>query len=220
MALLLPLALCFSDILIIILIAGLTNEQLIGTYGEYAIEKSDIDFNSPEQASSYTGDPEPEDLARLQTVTNLSPACAEKPGFCTDFNLTRLLELDPDFLIVHGYGESPWGFRNFAEVTDSFPKERIIFNDISLEGEGCSNHTKCFGKSMIDIIEQYRELSKFLGFDEPATFEEDLKDLCTAADAFTSQMEVAQNNGVRAMAANLARSTGYFASPNSDVSVS
>ena len=72
---------------------------------------------------------------------------------------------------------------------------------------------------MIDIIEQYRELSVFLGFGEPARFEEDLKDLCTAAKDFANQMEVAHRNGVRAMAANLARSTVYLASPNSDVSM-
>lgn len=116
-------------------------------------------------------------------------------------------------------GEQPWGFRNFAEVTSQFPKDKIIFNDISLEGDVCSNHTNCFGKSMIDIIEQYRELSSFLGFDEPASFEEDLKDLCAAAETFANQMEVAHANGIRAMAANLGRSTVYFASPNSDVSI-
>ncbi|CAJ1945055.1 unnamed protein product [Cylindrotheca closterium] len=31
---------------------GLTTDQLIGTYGEYVIEKSDTDFNSPEQTYS------------------------------------------------------------------------------------------------------------------------------------------------------------------------
>lgn len=72
---------------------------------------------------------------------------------------------------------------------------------------------------MINVIDQYFELSVFLGFYEPASFEEDLRDLCAAAEVFAHQMEVAHSNGIRAMAANLARSTAYFASPNSDVSI-
>lgn len=86
---------------------------------------SDVDFDTPEQ-SSYTADPEPGDLAKPQAVTNLSPGCARKAGFCSEFDLTTLLELDPDFFVVQGYAENGDSdpFPNFAEVELIFGKER------------------------------------------------------------------------------------------------
>jgi len=119
---------------------GFDVSQLIG-YGEYVVTGSDYDFNNPEQTSSYNADPEPADLAKLQTVTNLSPGCAQKPGYCTEFNSTTLVDLDPDFLIVHGYAHNPWGFANFTQqVLSVFPQNKIIYNDISLEGSECDDH--------------------------------------------------------------------------------
>ncbi|EJK50526.1 hypothetical protein THAOC_30470 [Thalassiosira oceanica] len=81
---------------------GLGTDQLIGTYGEYLVEGSTFDFDMPEQASAYSADPEPDDIARLLETTNLSPDCERTPGYCTSFDVAGLVELDPDFLVVHG----------------------------------------------------------------------------------------------------------------------
>ena len=180
---------------------------------------SDFDFEKPEQASSYNADPEPEDILKLQETVNVSPECERVPGFCTKFESDILVELDPDFLIIHGYGDNPWGFSNFTEQVEMvFPKSKIIFNDISLSGDNCQDHANCYGKSMIDLIEQYREMAKFLNFEEPADLEQDFSDLCEAATEFTENMKTAHDKGIRTMAAYVDPSTAFYASPVDDVS--
>jgi hypothetical protein len=182
------------------------------------VSGSDFDFDQPEQSSSYSADPEPSDIAKLLQTVNLSPDCERTPGYCTAFNITTLVELDPDYLIVHGYADSPWGFANFTEVKEAFPETKIIYNDISLKGDDCTVHENCYGKSMIDVIEQYRELAVFLNLEEPAALEEDFATLCAAATAFAGNMQLAHEKGIRTMAAYVDPSSAFYASPVNDVS--
>ena len=192
----------------------------MGTYGEYVVSGSDYDFDEPEQASTYNADPEPEDIVKLQSVTNLSPDCERIPGYCTLFDSDLLLELNPDYLIVHGYAENPWGFSNFTEQIESiFPTTQIIYNDVSLKGDDCFEHENCYGLSMIDMIEQYKKLALFLNVEEPTQLQQDYVDLCTAATQFTEHMKTAHDKGIRTMASYVDPSTAFYASPVDDVSV-
>mmetsp|Transcript_21443 Transcript_21443/g.47652 ORF Transcript_21443/g.47652 Transcript_21443/m.47652 type:complete len:493 (+) Transcript_21443:305-1783(+) len=196
---------------------GLGTDQLIGTYGEYLVEGSTFDFDMPEQASAYSADPEPEDIARLLETTNLSPDCERTPGYCTSFDVAGLVELDPDFLVVHGYAGRPWGFSNFTEIQLNFPEERIIFNDVSLEGDNCTATENCYGKSMIGMVEQYRELGAFLGVEEGPELQADFADLCEAAKEFSAHMETAHEKGIRTMASYVDPTSGFYASPVNDM---
>jgi hypothetical protein len=179
---------------------------------------SDFDFEQPEQASSFSADPEPADIAKLLETVNLSPECERKPGYCTSFNIDTLVELNPDYLVVHGYADNPWGFSNFTEVKMAFPETKIIYNDISVKGDDCTNTENCYGKSMIDIVEQYRELVAFLNVEEPAKLEEDFATLCAAATEFAVNMQLAHEKGIRTMAAYVDSSSAFYASPVNDVS--
>ena len=199
------------------LCSGLGTDQLIGTYGEYVVSGSDFDFDQPEQTSSYSADPEPEDIAKLLVTTNLSPGCERVGGYCTEFNLDGLVELDPDYFIVQGYAHSPWAFSNFTEVELAFPKTKIIYNDVSLEGEDCGTYENCYGKSMIDLVEQYQELALFLNLEEPAQLQQDFADLCAAAGLFQEHMKTAHEKGIRTMAAYVDPSSAFYASPVNDV---
>lgn len=197
---------------------GLTTNQLIGTYGEYVVTGSDFDFDEPEQTSSFNADPEPEDIKMLQQVSNLSPTCERTPGYCTAFDTDMLVDLDPDFLIVHGYADSPWAFSNFTEqVLGDFPETKIIYNDVSLKGDDCQTHENCYGISMIDLIDHYRKLATFLNLEEPAGLEEDYSELCAAANEFSGNMKTAHEKGIRTMAAYVDPSTAFYASPVDDM---
>lgn len=181
---------------------------------------STFDFEKPELTSSYTADPEPEDIAKLLTTANLSPECERTPGYCVAFDIEMLIDLNPDYLIVHGYAGSPWAFANFTEVTLAFPQSKIIFNDVSLMGDDCQTTENCYGKSMIDLIEQYKKLADFLNLDEPEGLAEDMATLCAAATEFSSHMATAHEKGIRTMAAYVDPSSAFYASPINDVSVS
>lgn len=200
--------------------SGLGTDQLLGTYGQYFITGSDFDFSQPSQASSFSADPEPEDLVKLQSVSNLSPDCVEDYNYCLQFNISMLVDLNPDYLVVHGFAENPWSFSNFSEVLAAWPKEKIIYNDVSLEGEDCFETEACYGKSMIDVIEQYIELSEFLNYELPSEFEQDLKDLCGAAQTFQANMQIAHSNGIRTLAGALDPTNSFFANPIDDVGIS
>jgi len=195
---------------------GLGTDQLIGTYGEYTVSGSDFDFEQPEQASSYTADPEPADIAKLLETVNLSPDCERKGGYCTSFNVDTLVELNPDYFVVHGYAESPWGI-NITAVKEVFPESKIIYNDVALKGDGCAETENCYGKSMIDVVEQYRELVAFLGVEEPAKLQEDFAALCAAATDFSVNMQLAHEKGIRTMAAYVDPSSAFYASPVNDM---
>lgn len=196
---------------------GLGTDQLLGTYGEYVVTGSDFDFEQPEQTSSYNADPEPEDIKKLLSTTNLSPGCERVPGYCTEFDIEGLVQLDPDYLIVQGYAHSPWAIANFTEVELAFPKTKIIYNDVSLAGENCTVHENCVGKSMIDLVEQYQELAAFLNLEEQAQLQQDMAELCAAAGEFQTHMKTAHDKGIRTMAAYVDPSSAFYASPINDM---
>jgi len=185
------------------------------------VSNSDYDFDSPEQSSSYTADPEPSDIKKLQDVANLSPECERTPGYCTSIDIDKLVELNPDYFFVHGYAGSPWAMDNatFFAIQEVFPLSRIIFSDVSLEGDDCTVTENCYGKSMIDIIEEHMELATFLNLEEPAALQENIKELCNAATEFSAHMQTAHEKGIRTMASYVDPSSAYYASPVNDVSV-
>ena len=99
-----------------------------------------------------------------------------------------------------------------------FPKDRIIFNDISLKGDDCTATENCYGKSMIDVVEQYRELGAFLGVEEGPELQAQFADLCEASNEFSAHMKTAHEKGVRTMASYVDPTSGFYASPVNDVS--
>jgi len=206
---------------------GLDTEQLLGTYGEWANAGSDFDFNNPEAGSSFPADPNTEELELLKSVVNLSPSCGAE--YCVDFDFETFKLVRPDFFIIHGYRHSPWAINSsnqpeLLEKITEFMGRPPIYTDVSLEGEGetCSlgNEDNCYGKSMIDVIEQNFDVATFLNLDVPDSLNEERQRLCESALTFQSYMKIAQDNGVRAMAAYLVPSpvgTSYLATPVDDM---
>jgi hypothetical protein len=60
-----------------------------------------------------------------------------------------------------------------ANITKTYPEDRIIFMELSLHDDGndCTDdmHVNCHGKSMIEVVENYLELAsfRFLGIPLP-----------------------------------------------------
>jgi len=196
---------------------GLTDEQLLGTYGEHANSGSDLDFEKPELGSSFPADPTAEEIRFLQSVVNLSPGCGAE--YCTEFNQEYLENVKPDLFILHGYRQSPWAIASHVQNITDFMGRPPIYIELSAHGEDCKNEnvTSCYGKSMIEIIERYNELAEFLDFDTPSKLDEDYARLCASAETFTKQMKGAQEKGIRTMAAYLTTGTSYFATPVDDM---
>jgi len=204
---------------------GLTDEQLVGTYGEYYNSGSDVDVANPSIGSSLPADPEYDEIQFLEKVVDLSPSC--HIGYCTEFDLNTFLTLDVDEVIYQGYRGAWWGLNEtytatvIEKVTEKTGKPPI-FIEVSKEGaEDCpgdprSDESVCPGRSMIDIIETNFELATYLNLDIPESVNEDRKALCSAAMEFQQNMQIAHDNGVRVMAAYLGTGTSYFADPTSD----
>ena len=198
----------------------------MGTYGEYVTSGSDYDFEEPfDVSSTYTADPEPEEMALLRSVSNLSPECAEIPGYCTSFDSELLVALNPDYLIVPGYADSPWAFKNFTESVElvlaaaTNSTTQIIYLDVSLKGDDCQDQENCYGLSMIDLIEQFETLATFLNLKIPAQLQQDYQELCSVATTFSEQMQTAHSKGIRTIAAAVDPSSAFYASPVDDVSL-
>jgi len=200
---------------------GLTSDQLLGTYGEYANSGSDYNFTDVEKGSSFPLDPTPEEIEFLrQSGASLSPGCVDFAGYCTEFDVEVLKALNPDFLIVHGYRHSAWAIGpNIENITLALGDGALIYDEVALNGENCTeaNHETCHGKSMIEMIETNFELAEFLGFDVPESLHEDRQNLCAAAEEFRSNMKTAQDKGVRVMASYLTTELSYYANPVDDM---
>jgi len=197
---------------------GLDESQLLGTYGEWANSGSDYDFENPEAGSSFPADPTPEEMRLLTKVVNLSPGC--KAEYCTEFNMEAFKQLDAEFILVHGYRHSAWGISSVIANITAETDTKVIYSEVSLEGPDCSSegdYKKCYGKSMIDVIEDNMEIAEFLNFDIPEQLNTDLARLCTSATTFQEQMKVAHERGLRTMAAYLSTTTSYMAAPHHDM---
>jgi len=197
---------------------GLDTGQLLGTYGEWANSGSDYDFDKPELGSSFPADPTPEEMRLLAQVTNLSPGCGAE--YCTEFNTDVLEALAPDFLLIHGYRHSPWASSDeLAANITRIMGDRVIYTDVSMEGEDCKADEvggSCYGKTMIEVINQNLEVAKFLNLDIPTKLDDDMKRLCNSAKAFQKDMVIAHEKGLRVMTAYLTTGTSYFATPIHD----
>jgi len=197
---------------------GLDESQLLGTYGEWANSGSDYDFENPEAGSSFPADPTPEEMRLLTKVVNLSPGC--KAEYCTEFNMEAFKALDAEFILVHGYRHSPWGIAGLIANITAQTNTEVIYSEVSLEGDDCTadgGHKECYGKSMIDVIEDNMETATFLNFDKPDQLNADLLRLCTSATTFQKQMEEAHDRGLRTMASYLSTTTSYMAAPHHDM---
>jgi len=198
---------------------GLTTSQLLGTYGEWVNAGSDYDFDKPEAGSNFPADPTPEEIRVLAQVTNLSPGC--KAEYCTEFNLETLEELNPDFILVHGYRHSAWAQSDeLAANITKIMGANVIYTEVSLNGEDCTadgGYPDCHGKTMIEVINQNVEIANFLNLDIPTRFNEDMTRLCDSAKAFQGNMAIVHEKGLRVMAAYLSTTTSYFATPIHDM---
>lgn len=170
--------------------------------------------------SILLADPTIDEVELLEKVTNLSPGCGAE--FCVEFDIAGFLELNPDYLVVNGYRQQPWAIDSIiANITKTYPEDQIIFIELSLhnDGEDCTEdkHVNCHGKSMIEVVENYLELARFLNLEEPEGLDQDMKDLCAAATSFAATTKVAQDKGLRVMPAYLTTGTSYFAHATDDM---
>ena len=160
----------------------------------------------------------------ITSVTHISPSCIK--GYCQEFDVEIFRDLKPDYIVMHGYRGDLWGFDADTEkqVVNIIGKP-IIYIDVAQQGANCiteNEQENCFGKSMIEVVEQYFELSKALGFDIPSSVEEDRRNLCKAAREFQDAAESAHSKGVRALAAYISvnefnNATSYLAYPPDDM---
>jgi len=197
---------------------GLDESQLLATYGEWANGGSDFDFENPEKGSSFPADPTAEEMRLLTKVVNLSPGCGAE--YCTEFNMDAFKALDAEFILVHGYRHSPWAIPDVIANVTKETDTQVIYSEVSLEGPDCTadgDYKKCYGKSMIDVIEENMEIAEFLNFDIPESLTADLARLCTSATTFQEQMKVAHERGLRTMASYLTTTTSYMAAPHHDM---
>jgi len=155
-------------------------------------------------------------------VDNLSPGCEETAGFCTEFDQDALEDYVDrlDFFVVQGYRQSPWAIADLIpNITAIIGEDKLVYTELSQVGDDCAedNHVNCYGKSMIDVIEQYVELSEFLNLPRPTRLDQDLKALCSSAENFQKEMQKAHSKGIRAMPAYLTTETSYIASAKDDM---
>lgn len=134
--------------------------------------------------------------------------------------------LKPDYIVMHGYTGDLWGFDADTEkqVVNIIGKP-IIYIDVAQQGANCisdQEQQNCYGKSMIEVIQQYHDLARALGIDIPASVRDDQKALCKAAAEFQDAAETAHSKGVRALAGYVSvnefkNATSYFAYPVDDM---
>lgn len=194
----------------------------MGVYGEYATDGSNFNFNQMSEESLYPADPDPEEMELITSVPHISPSC--QVGYCQEFDVEIFESIKPDYLVMHGYRGELWGFNSTIEkqIVNIIGKP-IIYIDVAQQGANCIGEdaaNECYGKSMIEVIEQYDALSTALGIPRPGSVEQDKRDMCQAAQVFQEAAQVAQSKGVRAMAGYITPTPGamsYLAYPSDDM---
>lgn len=177
-------------------------------YGQWAIRGSDIDLDNP-SGSRFPGvDPTPAEIDFLRNAVNLSPDCYDNPKACFTIDISKLIELNPDYFIYIDNGELAKGAANLDNPTNIQP----VFIDTVYES-GCRNSDftvtpSCKARSSIDIARRLEELAVALGATIPPSVRADKQDMCEVAREFTNTMELAQQDGIRAAAAILDTDTG------------
>ena len=209
---------------------GMDPSQIIGTYGERAVEGSNL--NVLEGANAFSGehfyqvhgdhassthdpslfptDPTPEEQAMLAQMLDLSPDCSSTNFWCSHFDHT-LLDANgwPDLIIEGGYHQH-WAW------TDEFLANASARNiPIVRLTDRWSNDEKPASKSLIEVAQRFEELAHALGVsDVSAATAHDKAELCAEIEAFKPVALEAQMRGVRAMAGNMP--VGQ-ASPNGNI---
>jgi len=203
----------------------------VATYGERILRGSDMDPTKPEEGSSLPADPTMEELQFLSKFPNLSPSCAGNSlQFCQEFDNATFVELSPeiDYVVMHGYRHTVNAFSKSVPSIEAVTGKPIIYIDVSLEGPDCSPgaEDRCYGKSMIDLLQQMEKLALALDITPPDSLDMDKEDLCQAAQKFQQVSKVLHGRGVRVMAASLGHNgllsflptpdINYFANPPDD----
>ncbi|GAX19288.1 hypothetical protein FisN_4Lh135 [Fistulifera solaris] len=181
---------------------GLKPDQLAGVYGQWGGEASDLDVTDPTGKSSFTSDPSPEDLQFLASTVNLSPDCL--PGErCMTIDTTLLADVKVDAFLTLGYRHEVRYITEYVPEIERITGKPVVFIDVSQTGPDCrpGNDDRCYGKSMIDLINQLRTLAEALGIDIPRSVDNDQREMCQAAAEFQQIAGDAHSRGVRAMAA-------------------
>eukprot|EP00977_Amphora_coffeiformis_P021724 scaffold9782_cov150-Amphora_coffeaeformis.AAC.3 len=190
------------------------SDQLVGVYGEYVHDGSDYDFSNLKAGSTYPADPTPEEMEFITSVTHISPSCQK--GYCQEFDLEIFRSLKPDYIVMHGYTGDLWGLEADTEKqVVNVIGNPIIYIDVAQQ-------ENCYGKSMIEVIQQYHDLAVALGIDIPASVKDDQKALCKAAAQFQDAAQIAHTKGIRALAGYIStnqyrNATSYLAYPSDDM---
>ena len=183
---------------------GMTEDQLVASWGLWAIRGSDFNPEDPLTAGTYPEDPQPDEAAFLGSSINLSPSCWQNPRGCFRWdNVTDVINLyengEIDFVVYIDNGNDS-GISEAVEA--GIP---VIFVDTFFQYDpNCRmanfsrNEEFCYGASMIDIASRIEELAVFLGVD---TKTEELvaqkQAACEAAEAFTDAMAIVHEKGIR-----------------------
>jgi len=184
---------------------GMREDQITTIWGLWSIRGSDLDVNNPEAGSHYPdADPNVEEVEFLRKANNLSPGCYTNPRGCFRWdNLTILEEYRDEFdYIVYIDNGNDSGMKT-VEADTGIP---IVFVDTFYEYHpDCrfanmtnNDKSKCFGRSMIDIVTRIEELAVALGVDvDTDRVNKDKNTACEAAEKFTETMEKKQEEGLR-----------------------
>ena len=187
---------------------GMTDDQLVASWGLWAIRGSDYDPEDPLTAGTFPEDPGPEHAAFFASSINLSPSCWQNARGCFNpDNYTDLVNLydsgDIDFVLYidNGVAGRKSTILQEAEANGMpaiFVDTFYDYNPNCRMANYSTNPEFCYGRSMIDIASRIEELAVFLGVDtntEELTAQK--QEACEAAKAFTNTMEDVHERGIR-----------------------
>lgn len=188
---------------------GMQAEQLVCYWGLWGIRGSDFDPENPAAGSIYPeADPTAEEAGFFEGAINMSPGCWKNPRGCFRWdyelmsNVTDLLETDRvDFILTIDNGNDP----HMRELEEEKGIKTIFVDTFYEFSPECraKNYTlldesKCYGRSMIDVVQRIEELAIFLGVDVDVPKTEAAKrDACAAAAAFSASMKDAHAKDMR-----------------------
>jgi len=219
-----PKIVCPADIALTLRDFGMTEEQIVGTYGSWVTTGSDLDFDKLSEGSTLPADPSPDELKWLDTkVVNLSPDCKNNVR-CKTFKLDTLKTVDPEYVILWGYTQSPFAIDADLIANMTEMGYETVYIEIS-QNAGHGNGTVCkgdlvngcFGKSMVEVAERWEKLTVALGTTLPESVQVDKKLMCEAAAKFTEASKEAHERGVRVMAQYPTETSISIANPVADV---
>jgi len=210
---------------------GMTADQLIASWGLWAIRGSDFDPEDYGKETMYPdADPDKETSDFLASSINVSPSCWKNPRGCFRFdNVTDLINMkdEIDYLLMIDNGSSGFAqdYKDYPDGGNGFMKaeragmEWIFIDTFYDTNPGCRHFTNatlkdpsnCFGRSMIDIARRIEELAIFLGVDvDEGKIEKEKEEACAAANEFTLTMKEAHKKDMRFKAVILGSRDGSY----------